>query len=383
MKKNLKLILSIISICIIILIVILAVIKYNYDKTIKRQMESAIHAITIENDIDLLSKPNAKRKIKNIERGSSVYILENVIDDNGKEWCKVSSDGKIGYVLTEKTNSFKKGNMKKELMLDVSKFNLKNNFKNINDFKYFIIKNNIKYVYIRAGGRGYGEAGKFYEDPNYKEYSDACEYLGIPFGYYFLEEAITSTEVDEEVKFINDFIEKNKYSCNTLPIALDVEQHIEKGRADGIWDTRANLVNELIKKLEESKNKVILYSNANITNKYLTSVNAKMWLAYYPSTNEIPNYWYSNTSEDGAKNEELISKMVAWQFTETGVKNQIDSKVDISVVYSCFFDENSMNDINNDISGKSYAVRKIFNLKNKGKYKSISSLYTSITYEKK
>ena len=109
---------------------------------------------------------------------------------------------------------------------DVSKFNMQNNFSTIGEFKAFLLKNNIKYVYIRAGGRGYGEAGNFYTDTNYKEYAEACEFLKIPFGFYFLDEAITSEEVDEEVKFIKEFIENNRYRSNTLPIALDVEKHL-------------------------------------------------------------------------------------------------------------------------------------------------------------
>ncbi len=45
-----------------------------------------------------------------------------------------------------------------------------------------------RYVYIRAGGRGYTE-GKIYYDNNFKMFRDACEYLKIPYGFYFIDEA--------------------------------------------------------------------------------------------------------------------------------------------------------------------------------------------------
>lgn len=377
---NLKKIILCILICIIAIIIII-LIKLGIDKIIiHNQMKTAINAVTINNDISLYSSANGKKEKEKLEIGTNVYILDNETDKKGVNWSKVKVGKKVGYIVSENVKFYKKSTMKKALMLDVSKFNMQNNFKSIGEFKAFILNNNIKYVYIRAGGRGYGEAGNFYTDPVYKEYAEACEYLGIPFGFYFLDEAITSQEVQEEFKFIKDFISNNPYEYNKLPIALDVEQHVQKGRADDIWDTRYNLVNELIEKIEQDGKKVIVYSNANIANKYLSNVNANLWLAYYPTNvTKVPNYWYSDiTNVEGATNKQLISKMVSWQFTQTGVKNQIDKNVDLNIVYNSFFANGDTNDIKNDINGKSKAVKKIFNLKNKKKITDIFSLKNNI-----
>lgn len=371
MEKRIKIKNIIIAISIIIAIVLIKLLINIL--IVNHQMKTAINSITINENVPLYTTAKEKNKIKNLDIGTNVYVLKNITDKNGIKWSKVKVDKKVGYVLSENIGSYKKSEMKKTLMLDVSKFNMQNNFSTIGEFKAFLLNNKINYVYIRAGGRGYGEAGNFYTDTNYKEYADACEFLKIPFGFYFLDEAITSEEVDEEVNFIKEFIENNKYKSNTLPIALDVEKHIEKGRADDIWDTRYILVNELIEKIQQNGYSAIVYSNANIANKYLTNVNAKLWLAYYPDLTERPNYWYSDTNEEGAKNNLLISKMVAWQFTETGIKDIIKEKVDLSIVYNSFFIDGSMNDINNDISGKSKAVKNIFKLKDKKKYTDIFS----------
>lgn len=379
MEKKAKIKKVIIIVAIVILFVATIIFaKLMIDKsTINKQMKTAINAITINENVPLYSSAKEKKKIKELNMGTNIYILENITDKNGKKWSKVKTDTKVGYILSENLDSYKKNDMKKTLMLDVSKFNMQNNFCTIGEFKAFLLKNNINYVYIRAGGRGYGEAGNFYTDTKYKEYSDACEFLKIPFGYYFLDEAITSEEVDEEVKFITEFIQNNKYENNILPIALDVEKHIETGRADGIWDTRYILVNELIEKLQQNGHSAIVYSNAKIANQYLENVNAKLWLAYYPEISKMPKYWFSDTSADGAKNELLKSKIVAWQFTETGIKDKINQKIDLSLVYNCFFENGSMNDINNDITGKSKHVKNIFYLKNKKNYSDIFSFSNS------
>lgn len=362
-KAN-KAVIIFIAIGISIIVGILAIICTNAI-IINAQMKNAVNAVTIQENVSLYSSKNMSKVKQDLELGTNTYILESDISNNNEPIYKVKVGKKVGYIHKDDLKYFEETNMKKELMLDVSQFNMKNNFSSIGEFKAFVLNNNIKYVYIRAGGRGYGKAGNFYKDTSYKEFADACEYLHIPFGFYFLEEAITSNEVDEEVKFIEDFINENNYEYNKLPIALDIEKHLEEGRADGIWDKRYVLVNELIAKLEQKKYNVIVYSNASIANQYLTKVNTELWLAYYPSITEEPSYWYSDTDGEGATNKELISKMVGWQFSQTGIPNKISKNVDVSIVYSNYFKSGSTLDVLNDISGKSKIISKIFELKDK------------------
>ena len=364
-RLNIKKVIIVIVALIVLIVIVSLIINGIRTSTINKQMKNAVNAITIKDEVNLYSSKRQSRKIGTLDIGTNAYILENVTDKNGNKLCKVKTGEKVGYILAEDLKYYEKANMKKELMLDVSQFNLKNNFSSIGEFKAFILNNNIKYVYIRAGGRGYGKAGNFYKDTNYKDYADACEYLKVPFGFYFLEEAITSEEVDEEVTFVKEFLKDNKYKYNELPVALDIEKHLETGRADEIWDTRYLLVNELTEKLESKNIDTIVYSNANIANKYLTNVNTELWLAYYPIITEIPDYWYSDTQTEGASNNDLISKMVAWQFTETGIPNSINKDVDISIVYSNYFSTGSMDDLYKDISDWNSSILKIMDLEGK------------------
>lgn len=347
-------------ICIIALFICIStiiLIKILIDKKIIRdEMKTAEHAITVKEDVHMYSSAKEKGRFENIKVGTDTYILNELTDKNGIIWNKVKIGEKVGYIKSENISTYNPTYKKRDIMIDVSKFNMKNNFKDIGEFKAFLINNNVKFVYIRAGGRGYGQAGNFYTDTNADEYAKACEFLKIPFGYYFLDEAISSEEVDEEVNFINEYIFNHKYNYNTLPIAIDVEKHVESGRADEIWDTRYELINELMSKLKQNQKRAILYSNANLANKYLTDVNTEMWLAYYPNVTNIPEYWYSDTNEDGASNKKLISKLVAWQFTENGIKDKINNEIDISMVYSNYLINNNMEDVENDIKEKNEMV---------------------------
>lgn len=361
-----KIILIVVSIIAIILAIICIKTIIN-NITINKQMKSAKHAITLTNNVELYSSTKTKKSINTLAQGTNTYILESDTDKAGNKLYKVKAGKQVGYVQADKIGYYTQSKMKKVRMVDVSQFNMQNNFTSIEHFKAFLINNNIQYVYVRAGGRGYGQAGNFYYDTNYKDYAEACEYLKIPFGFYFLDEAITSEEVNEEVEFIDEFLKENNYHYNKLPVALDVEKHIEKGRADEIWDTRYNLVNELITKLNKKDIKSILYSNASIANEYLTNVNSKMWLAYYPNISEEPSYWFSSTDAEGASNKELISKMVAWQFSDKGIPNTISEKVDISIVYNEFFTSGTTNEMKSDLLGTNYKALKVIELKNKRK----------------
>lgn len=366
---NIKKIIICISIIIITIVTIIG-IKFGIDAIIlNKELKNAEKTITIKDEVKMYSSANTSKKYDKIELGTDAYVLKRFENKNKEQWCKVKIGKKVGYVLQENIGKYHAKYSKKDLMLDVSKFNLQNNFKNIGEFKAFILNNNIKFVYIRAGGRGYGQAGNMYTDPRADEYAKACEYLEIPFGYYFLDEALNSTEIDEEVEFITNYVNEHQYKNNVLPIALDVEKHVEKGRADDIWETRYMLINELSQKLKDRNKKVILYGNASYANKYLTQANVEMWLAYYPQIKDMPDYWYNDTEGDGAGNDELIKKMVGWQFTEKGVKEKINKEVDISIVYSNYFLNGSTEDIEKDIKERKEKVFGPLNeLKNKAGY---------------
>lgn len=341
MKNNYKKII-LIAVTLIIVIGIIIFVRFRIEyKWNNIDVSNAIHAVTIEENVGFYRKPKISkwRHIKDLPLGQNVYIVEDFVDENGKSWYKVKADDKVGYIEKEKADTYefshKDGSV---LMSDVSKFNLYyDHFNGSGEYEAFLLNNNINYVYIRLGGRGYGEEGNFYTDPNFQTFIDACEYLGVPYGFYYIDEAITSEEIVEEVEFIYDLLNKNKSDLAVLPLVIDIESHDGVGRADKIWEDRADLATELIEKFKEKNIDTIIYSNANTINEYLYTIDTNFWVAYYDEKKKVPDHWYTDTDQEATENTEFTDKIIAWQFTETGIGEKTKYPVDISLVNNEFF----------------------------------------------
>ena len=334
MKKKIVIFLLIVAIVIITLVGI----KIHKEKKNKEEIKNGIHGVVIAEDVPFYkeAKKDNVKQLRLLKKAENVYILDE-FEKDGIEWYKIKVDEKTnGYVRANNVEYYKEITKEKVLVSDVSEFN-KKDFETAEDYEVFLLENEISYVYIRAGGRGYGTQGNFFEDKEYEMYIEACEYLGIPYGFYFLDEALNSKEIDEEVQVITDFIKSNKRKYSTLPFVLDIEKHDGKGRADDIWEDRSKLVQELIDELDEEGVKTIVYTNAQTANLYLSDLNTKFWIAYYPEEEHIPKYWYFDTDQPGASNKDLLKKTVGWQFTEKGVGDEIIKKVDVSLFKKEFF----------------------------------------------
>lgn len=332
MKRKKLIIITVILLILIMILILFGINKYNEKKN-QEEIDSAIHGVVIGEDVPFYSKPqkNNVRQKRLLNKSENVYILDE-FENDGINWYKIKVDNKInGYVRAENVDYYKEVNKEKVLVSDVSQFNIGGVFENANEYEVFLLENEISYVYIKAGGRGYGKKGNMYTDEKYQEYVDVCEYLKIPYGFYFFDEALNDDEIEEEVNFIKNFLDENAGNYCKLPVALDVEKHDGSGRADDIWENRAELVQKLINRLNEEDIDNIVYTNAQTANLYLSNLDTEFWLAYYPEDEDIPNYWYFDTEQPGAKNTVLQKKTIGWQFTENGVGDKIIKKVDVSI----------------------------------------------------
>ena len=331
---------KIILILVLLIIVILAAVWRIKIDINEREIKESIHGVVIAEELAFYKEPKQEnvKQIKVLKKSENVYILDE-FEKDGISWYKIKVDGKKnGYVYSSGVDYYKEVNGEKVLVADVSQFDFERDFKTKEDFEVFVVENKISGVYIRAGGRGYGSKGNFYEDEKYQEYVDACEYLKVPYGFYFLDEALNNTEIKEEVKVIKAFLKKASGENCKLPLVLDVEDHEGKGRADNIWISRAPLVQELIDQLEKEMIESIVYTNASTANLYLSDIDTRFWIAYYPKVTAVPNYWYFETKQEAASNIILNKKTVGWQFTENGIKDKILSEVDLSLFKKSFFE---------------------------------------------
>ena len=300
--------------------------------------KKATPGVITENNTEFL---RSMYKTKKLQEGENVYILKTITKNN-KKYFKVKYKLSVGLVSEDKVFFFDKTeNTQYSLMSDVSSFDYTSGrFKTQGEYELFIIKNNIRYVYIRAGGRGYTE-GKIYYDNNFKMFRDACEYLKIPYGFYFIDEAINQAEAEEEANIILEFIKQNKTSMNKLPFVIDLEYQSGKSRTDALWSKRGEIITNITNKLNSSGIETLIYANAKKMNVNLIKLNQKFWVAYYTEENKIPTEWLSKyKNQEIANNLQAMSKVIAWQFSETGAKeNNITQKLDLSLVLTEGFEK--------------------------------------------
>ena len=300
--------------------------------------KKATPGVITENNTEFI---RSMYKTKKLQEGKNVYILKTITKNN-KKYFKVKYKLSVGLVPEDKVFFFDKTeNTQYSLMSDVSSFDYTSGrFKTQEEYELFIIKNNIRYVYIRAGGRGYTE-GKIYYDNNFKMFRDACEYLKIPYGFYFIDEAINQAEAEEEANIILEFIKQNKTSMNKLPFVIDLEYQSGKSRTDALWPKRGEIITNITTKLNSSGIETLIYANAKKMNANLIKLNQKFWVAYYTEENKIPTEWLSKYKEQEiANNLQAMSKVIAWQFSETGAKaNNITQKLDLSLVLTEKFEK--------------------------------------------
>ena len=120
------------------------------------------------------------------------------------------------------------------MIIDLSKYNV------VTDWNQ--VKKSVSGVILRCGYRGY-DSGKIVEDAKFKEFAEACKQNNIPFGLYFMSQAITAAEGAEEAEYA---LAKAKEYGATLPIFIDSEDGDGTARivrADGLSkDKRTEVV---------------------------------------------------------------------------------------------------------------------------------------------
>lgn len=356
-KKKIILIVSIIAVLLMILVIVLL---YSHSPK-EVDITGAIHGMIVEENVPFQYE---KKKKMYLSPGDRVYVLQQ---NYAKQECLVKYQDKVGTIATSSFSYFQPNLQEKfSLMVDVSQFNREDLFQESGDFAYFLLQHPIQYVYIRLGGRGWGQKGNWYYDSEAQYYIEACEYLGVPYGFYFLDEALNEEEIQEEVTWVKDFLQANQTSMNQLPLAIDLEYQQGQGRADHIWDKRVPLLTQLKEAFQKEKIDTIVYVNGYRGNQYLADLESAFWVARYPENHIIPESFYEDTmrleekknllnqllDENGmlkqkvevnktwksSLQEEFLEKVIGWQFSESGAaQDGIPERIDLSIVRNSFF----------------------------------------------
>ena len=187
------------------------------------------------------------------------------------------------------------------------------------------VKKAVDGVILRCGYRGYG-SGKIVADRKFKEYAEACKKVGLPFGVYFMSQAINKAEAIEEAVYS---VEMAKKYGATLPIFIDSEDGdgtAKVVRADGLSKrARTDVVKAFCNKVYELDYACGVYASESWFNDRL----------YY---SELTEYfiWVAKYGENtGVKNSTVkLKECDMHQYTSKGKVNGVKGNADLSEMYT-------------------------------------------------
>lgn len=174
----------------------------------------------------------------------------------------------------------------------------------------------VEFVFIRVGGRGYGQAGILYVDELCQQYYAGAKAAGLKVGAYFFSQAINEQEARYEAYFALDQVKNWELD---LPIAFDWEYISDSARTANMdADTLTACVLEFCRVIESEGYDAMLYTNPSYAGVGLDLeklADIKIWLAMHSNEMTYPH------------------RITAWQYTATGSVPGIETDVDINLYF--------------------------------------------------
>lgn len=181
------------------------------------------------------------------------------------------------------------------------------------------VAKSVEGVILRVGYRGY-ESGKIVLDSMFETYAKKCYDYNIPFGIYFMSQAITIAEAMEEADFALNYADKYNAS---LPIFIDSEDGdgtAKVVRADALSrEDRTDVCEYFCRTVSQAKRKAGIYASTS-------------WFKNQLNVNKLHNYilW---VAQYGPKCT-ATHRINMWQYSSTGHVPGIQGNVDCSILYS-------------------------------------------------
>lgn len=193
--------------------------------------------------------------------------------------------------------------------IDVSKYQGKINWSKV-------ASDDIDYAIVRVGYRGYSE-GKIMEDTTFEDNIKGALSNKIDVGVYFLTQAVSEKEAEEEAQFVLDAIEP--YNV-TYPIVLDVEAvGGNDGRGNALSaEDRTKYSIAFLEKIKKAGYDVCIYGNLKTFLLMLDMKQLEDYSKWFAGYTDIPYFPY---------------EMDIWQYTDKGKVSGISEKVDINIQF--------------------------------------------------
>lgn len=196
------------------------------------------------------------------------------------------------------------------MFIDLSNYNTVTNYK--------AVASKVDACIIRAGYRGY-KYGNIVKDAMFERHVKGCKNNNIPFGLYFMSQAINNAEAIEEADYVCKLA---KDTGARLPIFIDSEWSNKKkdGRADGLSKSARTTI-------------TVTFCNRVRENGLVAGVYASTsWFISHLDVSKLMSYkiWCAQYNTKCT----ATHRVDAWQFTSRGTLDGITGYVDMSVDYS-------------------------------------------------
>lgn len=201
-------------------------------------------------------------------------------------------------------------------VIDLSKYNTVTDWNGV--------EQNVDGVIIRCGYRGY-VAGIISEDNKFRMFAEKCKSAGIPFGVYFMSQAITEDEARAEAEFS---VNMAKTYGATLPVFIDSEDGDgtpNNVRADGLsQEARTKVVKAFCEKAKSLGFDAGVYASESWFNNRLNYEQLKgflIWCAKY------------GTNDGTTQKKPSLEKVDMWQYSSRGNISGVVGNVDVNECY--------------------------------------------------
>lgn len=179
-----------------------------------------------------------------------------------------------------------------------------------------VAQTDVEIVMVRAGYRGYGQAGKLVEDTNAKTNIAGAAEAGLDVGVYFFSQAVNVEEAAEEARMLLDIIKELPV---TMPVVYDWEYISAEARTANVDPrTLTDCALTFCGMIEEAGYTPMVYFNIYQSQHMMYIAELKQydfWLAWYSDRMIFPY------------------KLRMWQYTDTGRVPGIDANVDLNVYF--------------------------------------------------
>ncbi|MGN0368077.1 MAG: glycoside hydrolase family 25 protein [Wujia sp.] len=168
---------------------------------------------------------------------------------------------------------------------------------------------------VRAGYRGYGEAGRLVEDDMFRNHIEGAKAAGLKVGIYFFSQALNYEEGVEEANFAISLV--SQYNPE-MPIIIDSEEiYADDARTKDLTvEGRTDSIVGFCETVKAAGYQPMIYSNRNWFAQSLDMTRLgtyPLWLAHYSNQPDFP-YWYD-----------------AWQYTGNGAIEGFEQEIDMNV----------------------------------------------------